>query len=190
MKLLIPKLRILDIDIENRPLSYMGNDFTTGEPTVYAASFGVDEPCHVWILGVHEPEQMLAGLMDLFDKADMITGHYIRAHDLPYINGALLDYDMPPINPILTSDTKLDLMYTKGISCSQESLSGMLGIPLPKVHMTQENWRQANRLVHPEYAKARCTADVRQHQLLRARLLELHMLGAPQIWTPERHAKK
>src|SRR5262245_59473495 len=43
--------RVLDFDIENRPLSYLGQDFTTSEVTAIAASFGRKEKMHVWLLG-------------------------------------------------------------------------------------------------------------------------------------------
>jgi len=37
------KFRILDFDIESRPLSYMGHDFTTSEITVIACKFLDDD---------------------------------------------------------------------------------------------------------------------------------------------------
>lgn len=176
------ELAILDFDIENRPLTYLGMDFTTAEITAIAAGFGPDEDVFCWLLGRDDPELMLDEFRAMYDAADMVTGHYIRKHDLPIINGAMLEYGMAPLGPKLTCDTKLDLVGIKGISQSQESLGGLLGIAAPKVHMTQTSWRSANRLEGIELAETRCIADVRQHQLMREELARRGMLRAPQMW--------
>jgi hypothetical protein len=127
---------------------------------------------------------MLTLFREAYDQADMVTGHYIRKHDLPIINGALMEYSLPPLGDKLTEDTKLDLIKRKDLSASQESLSATLGVPAPKVHMDQHSWREANRLT-PEglkKTKERVTGDVIQHKLLRARLHELGMLHGPKVW--------
>lgn len=183
MKFRLPVQRVLDFDIENRPLSYLGQDFTTSEVTAIAASFGQDEPMFCWLLGVDDPTDMLREFRAMYDQADMVTGHYIRKHDLPIINGAMLELGLPPLGEKLTQDTMLDLKSIKGVSKSQESLSAMLGTDAPKVHMTQADWRSANRLENLQAAKRRVTGDVRQHQQLRLRLLELGYLRAPSRWS-------
>lgn len=177
--------RVLDFDIENRPLSYLGQDFTTAEITAIAASFGPREPMHCWLLGIHEPVEILEEFRALYDQADMVTGHYIRNHDLPIINGAMLEYGLKPLGPKLTSDTKNDLVASKGVSRSQESISEMLGIELPKIGMSQGMWRSANRLERLDLTERRVTGDVRQHQAMRAKLLELEMLKPPKLWSAE-----
>lgn len=179
-------LRILDFDIENRPLSYLGHDYTTAEVTAIAASFGPKEPMHCWLLGQDEPRDMLLEFVSLYNQADVVTGHYIRRHDLPIINGALLEYQLPPLEAKKVSDTKTDLLRTSDISASQESLSGMLGVKAPKIHMTQPEWRAANRLERLDLTKKRVSGDVRQHQQLRQRLVDLGMLGSPRWWRPSR----
>ena len=45
------KLKILDFDIENRPLSYGGQDFTFSDITAIAASWINENKVHVWALG-------------------------------------------------------------------------------------------------------------------------------------------
>lgn len=176
-------LRVLDFDIENRPLSYLGGDFTTAEITAIAASFGTGD-MHCWLLGRDDPVDILEGFRALYNEADIVTGHYIRRHDLPIINGAMLEYGLAPLTAKLCSDTKMDMLTMHDISRSQESIAGMLGIEAPKVHMTQPMWRAANRLEHIEYAEKRVTADVRQHQAMRKKLIELRMLRAPRMWIP------
>lgn len=175
--------RVLDFDIENRPLTYLGQDFTTAEITAIAASFGSDEPVKVWLLGRDDPRQMHDEFLAMYMDADVVTGHYIRMHDLPIINGARLEMGLRPLPQKLTCDTKMDLVSVSGVSKSQESLADMLGVPAHKVHMPQVAWRAANRLEHVELAEERVISDVRQHQLLRLRLLELGMLRAPRQWS-------
>lgn len=179
-------LQVLDFDIENRPLSYLGQDFTTADITAIAASWVGEKKVHVWLLGEVTTEEMLAGFVDLFDKASLVTGHYIRKHDLPIINGALIEHGLPSLGPKLSSDTKLDLVKRSGVSASQESLADMLGVAAPKVQMNQKKWRSANRLTAAGIAETRkrVVGDIRQHKELRSELLERGLLGAPRMWRP------
>jgi hypothetical protein len=176
------KQRILDFDIENRPLTYIGNDFTTAEITAIAASWVGSSEIQTWLLGRDDPFDMLCAFCKLYDAADVVTGHYIRKHDLPIINGAMLEIGLRPLSPKLASDTKLDLIVRAGVSASQESLSGLLGLPASKFHMTQTMWRQANRLEALELTKRRVAGDVKQHKLLREELIALGWLGPPKMW--------
>lgn len=178
------KLRILDFDIENRPLTYLGQDFTTSDITAIAASFGVRKPCKVWLLGRDPVLEMLDGFVEMYDQADIVTGHYIIKHDLPIINGALMEYDRPTLKPKLVCDTKIHMIRRSGISASQEAIAGMLNVSAPKVHMTQTDWRRANRLEQVELAENRVVGDVRQHQKMRLAMLKAGMLRAPRMWWP------
>lgn len=179
-------LRILDFDIENRPLTYLGGDFTTAEITAIACSLGSRYQVKCWLLGRDEPKAMLEAFRHEYEKADVVTGHYIRRHDLPIINGALMEYGLPLLTPKLTSDTKLDCLKAKDLSRSQESLAAMLGVKAPKVHVTQPEWRAANRLEPDSLAitEARVIGDVRQHQQLREAMIRQGMLGPPKMWRP------
>jgi hypothetical protein len=178
-------MRVLDFDIENRPLTYLGSDFTTAEVTAIAWAW-VDQPrdVTVYLLGDTELPDILSAFLSVYHLADMVTGHFIRGHDLPMINGALKEMHMPLLPDKLTQDTKLDQVRSKGISLSQESLAGMLGLAEPKVHMTQTRWRAANRLTQDglREVRQRVVGDVRQHIATRQRLLELGYLTAPKIW--------
>lgn len=180
-------LRILDFDIENRPLSYLGSDFTTSEITAIAWAF-TDKPKQVrsWVLeiGGVAPDEGLRLFLAAYNAADIVTGHYILGHDLPIINGALLEYGMEPLGDKLVSDTKVDLVSRKGVSASQESIGGMLQLMSPKEHMDQYIWRQSNRLTPwgVRETKRRVIGDVRQHMEMRARLVELGWLKPPRPW--------
>jgi len=184
MRFDIRPYKVLDFDIENRPLSYWFDGQCTAEITAIAASFGPDEIVRVWLLGQDEPVTILESFRRMYDAADVVTGHYIRKHDLPIINGAMLEYGLPPLGPKMTSDTKLDLVKIKDMSLSQESLGAMYGLSQPKVHMTQDDWRKANRLQRIDLTRKRVVADVRQHQMLRMTLINQGMLSAPQMWEP------
>lgn len=181
------KLRILDFDIENRPLAYLGQDYTTAEITAIAACWDRQpKTMVVWLLGRDDPKAMLEGFHTLYDQADMVTGHYIRKHDLPIINGAMLEHGLRPLDMKLTCDTKLDLIAHLYLSASQENLCESLGIPAAKVHMSNARWREANRLTDKglELTRRRAVGDVLQHMALRRKLIELGSLSAPKAWRP------
>jgi hypothetical protein len=182
------KLKILDFDIENRPLAYLGQDFTTSEITAIAACF-VGEPrtMQCWLLGQDEPLAMLELFRKMYNEADMVTGHYIRMHDLPKVNGSLIENGREPLADKLTCDTKLDLVrHGNEISASQENLCTMLGIPAPKSHMSNAMWREANRLTPKglKFTRDRAVGDVIQHMALRKALIERDLLGPPKVWRP------
>jgi hypothetical protein len=183
----MPKLCVLDFDIENRPLAYMGEDYTSGEITAIAACWhGKPKTMKVWLLGRDNPVDMLQEFRVLYDQADMVTGHYIRGHDLPVISGALIEHGLLPLAEKLTCDTKLDLVKHKHLSASQENLSISVGIPAGKVHMSNAEWREANRLT-PEGLKlteARAAGDVIQHMQLRDILVKRNLLRPPKVWRP------
>ena len=177
--------RVLDFDIENRPLSYLGSDFTTAEITAIAWAW-VDRPEDVTcvLLGIDEPVAMLQRFVTAYNQADMVTGHYITGHDLGHINAALMEYQLPTLGDKLVQDTKTQLVRRKGMSGSQENLAAMLLLEHDKVKMNQIKWRAANRLTPEGLAltRERVCGDVQQHIELRARLLALGYLSAPIMW--------
>jgi hypothetical protein len=178
-------LRILDFDIENRPLSYLGSDFTTGEVTAIAWAW-TDQPKDVTVhlLGETDLRTILLAFIEVYAKADMVTGHYITGHDLPMLNGALMEEQLPALGDKLVQDTKTDLVRAKGISRSQESLGAMFRLEQPKVQMNQSKWRAANRLT-PEglqLVRERVVGDVQQHMSMRTALDALGYLSPPKMW--------
>lgn len=179
-------LRILDFDSECRPLAYLGPDYTSGEVTAIAASWYGEDKVWVRLLGRHSAEEMLRGFLDLYDKADIVTGHYIRKHDLPVLNGALLEHGLPMLGAKMTSDTYTDINKAKYLSLSQESLGAMYGLSHRKEHMNQPQWREANRMTPKglRETRRRVAGDVRQHKALRERLIEAGALGPPRLWRP------
>lgn len=181
------KARVLDWDLENRPLSYLAEDYTTAEITAISWAW-MDRPnkVHVRTLTTDPASLslMLTEFWEQYHEADVLVGHYIRKHDLPVFNGACLEVGLPPLAPKLVVDTKLDMPHSKYMSLSQESLAGMLGLTRPKVHMTQTEWRAANRLTPEglELTIKRCTGDVKQNIQLYKELKKRGWLGAPRLW--------
>lgn len=179
-------LRILDFDIENRPLSYWVKDRPTAEITSIAYGW-TDTPDDIecWLLGRDDPVRMLRTFSEVYNMADMVVGHYIRGHDLKIINAALVENGLPPLGPKLTQDTCLDLVKWADLPKSQENLIAILGIDGGKYHMTQADWREANRLTPTgvDKTKERVTSDVRQNMKLREVLLERKLLKPPRVWT-------
>jgi len=180
--------RILDFDIENRPLSYWYDGRCTAEVTAIAWRWvGVEnEATRCYLLGSHSAEEMLLAFRAAYDEADMVTGHFIRRHDLPIVNGALLEHGLPQLGSKLTSDTKLDLVRFSDLAKSQEALGAMLGLEHAKVGMSQTDWRDGNRLTQTGILRTRerVVGDVEQHVELRAALIARDMLGAPRWWHP------
>jgi hypothetical protein len=180
-------VKVLDFDIENRPLSYWYDGNPTAEVTAIAASWIGDDHVHCWLLTKSDDTlPMLEGFMELYNQADIVTGHYIRKHDLPILNGAMMEHELPTMQPKYTQDTKMDLIKRGGLSMSQEALSAMFGIDAEKVHMTQQMWRDANRLTKEglELTKQRVVGDIIQHKQLREELLRRGLLKAPRLWRP------
>jgi hypothetical protein len=182
------RLRVLDFDIENRPLSYLGQDYTTAEITAIAWCWvGAPKTLECVLLGRESPVEMLELFGEAYDEADVVTGHFLRMHDLPIINGAMVEHGLVCLAPKLTCDTKLDLVkHGHVISASQENLAETLGVTKPKIHMNTPRWREANRLTDAGLALTakRVMGDVVQHMALRKRLIELDLLKPPKTWRP------
>jgi hypothetical protein len=189
------ELQVLDFDLENRPLSYLGNDWTSAEITAIGWSLVGEEKVHTLLLQadgtylfdgkVSMPaKDALAHFRSRLEAADVVTGHYIIKHDLPILNGAFMELGIPPLGELLVQDTKLHLVRRKDLSASQENLASLFGLEEAKHHMTQTEWRTANRLTKAGLAasRKRVVDDVKQHKALRAELLKRGLLKAPSVW--------
>lgn len=178
-------LRVLDLDVEARPLHWIAADYVSKEITAMAWAW-TDQPEDVtcFLLGEIDPVAMLQAFRAAYDQADLVTGHFIRGYDLPMINGALMEYQLPALGDKLAHDTKIDLVRRAGLSVSQENLGAMLRLEHQKVQMNQARWRSANRLEPEgrEAARERVIGDVRQHIELRRELQSLGYLSPPKLW--------
>jgi hypothetical protein len=182
------KHRILDFDIECRPMAWYGGDFVTRQPTVIAARF-IDDDISNTLISVLTPLQDSIDFSEfkkMYDEAGIVTGHFIRGYDLSTLNWCCVKTGLGPLSPKLTQDTKLDLLKFQGMSKSQENLAAYLGVKAPKVSMSVPQWELANSLTPKgiDLAVDRCVGDVDQHIELRAKLLELDALGPMKEWDP------
>lgn len=178
-------LRILDFDLECRPLHWYGMDYVSKEITAIGAKWiGIDLDPYVWLLGDWTTEEMISEFLQMYEEADMVVGHYIRGYDLPTLAGAMLEFELGVLDDKLAHDTKLDLIKFEGLSKSQENLASTLGLSKPKVDMNQAKWRTANRLEKEglNLAYERVCGDVEQNIELRAELLRRGLLGPPKVW--------
>lgn len=189
MKFTGEPLRWLDFDVECRPISYLGQDYTTGQITAIASCWVVDgEPSDLDVRVLTKDERsygrMIKWFLDRYNQADGVTGHYIRGFDLSVVNGALLDLKLPPLSDKLTHDTKSDMLKRKYMSVSQENLGELFGLDAPKVLMNTPRWRLANRLTTEGVllTEERCVGDVVQHVELRNALMDAGWLGSPRVW--------
>lgn len=185
--------RVLDFDIENRPLTYWAPDNPTAEITSISSCWvGDHDSAEVLLLGEIDGPEILERFVARYNEADIVTGHYIRKHDLPIINGALYELGLPLLVPKMTSDTKLDMFKKADIPATQEFLLETLdpqcplGIPLEKFHMSQTDWREANRLTPNGLAltRRRVSSDVHAHIHLREAMLAKGWLRSPKVWSP------
>lgn len=191
----IRALKILDFDCECRPMAFYGGDWVTKELTAIAWRF-VDEPedsAGVWLL---KPSKTLAShdakkrkglekFVKAYNKADIVTGHYIRGFDLPLVNGALIRSGLPPLAPKMAHDTKGDLIRLGGMSKSQQNLGATVQLDHDKESMNTYLWETANALVQEgiRETRRRVVGDVQQHVEFREELLSRGALMPPQVWT-------
>lgn len=187
------KLRVLDFDVECRPLAWYGGDFVTKQPTAIAWTWVGETryPTCAWIgasdrssLVLEEEAAMLEDFRKAYDAADVVTGHFIRGFDLPLLNGACDRLGLPPLASKHAQDTKYDYMAAQGISKSMENLGAMYELKHPKVQMNTATWAAGNMLL-PHGIKmtiARVVGDVKEHVELRAEMLRRGVLGPGTVY--------
>lgn len=189
------RVRILDFDVECRPLAWYGGDFVTKQPTAIAWKFiGERGKVEVEVIGesdrssrvLDEERFMLEAFCAAYDEADIVTGHYIRGFDLPVINGACMRLGLPLLGAKDVQDTKTDLVRAQGLSKSLENLGAMFELKHPKVAMNTATWGAANMLLPHGIAatRKRVVGDVREHIELRQRMVDERYLSQATSWSP------
>jgi hypothetical protein len=181
------RLRILDFDSECRPMHYSEWRAESQITAIAWSWVGRDNVrCEVLEQDLSNERSMLEAFLEDFNAADIVTGHYLRKHDLPLINDHCIRLGLPLLKPVLVSDTMADLPKIKGLGKSQENLSVTFALDAEKHHMTGAQWRVANALDAAGRASARrrVVDDVLQNKQLRVALLERGLLRAPQTWRP------
>lgn len=181
-----PALRVLDFDTECRPMHY-SEWRAESQITGIAWSWIGEDTVHCEILkqDLSNEREMLERFLEAYEAADIVTGHYIRRHDLPLLSDHALRAELP-FGEKLTQDTKLDLKAARGLGQSQDNLSVMLKLDAVKHHMAGADWRIANALTPEGRAGTakRVIDDVIQHKQLREELLRRGALKPPKAWRP------
>lgn len=169
----VPDRLILDFDSECRPMHYAE---WRPESQITAIAWA-------WVQAGHEPagisynvleqdlsneREMLEQFLKVYDKADVVMGHYILRHDLPLINDHCIRLGLLPISERggkWVIDTKIHAPQIKALGMSQDNLSVMLNLSNAKHHMSGADWRVANSLTPEGKADSveRVTSDVRQN---------------------------
>lgn len=189
-------VRILDFDVECRPMAWYGGDWVTKEITAIAWRF-VDEPedsTRVWLLTpsrtwaehIAKRRRGMEEFLAAYNEAGMVTGHYIRGFDLPLLNATCMRLGLPALAPKLTHDTKGDLVRMSGLSKSQENLGAYFDLKHEKQKMNTHLWEIGNSLVVEgrRETERRVVGDVNQHIEFRADLLERGALqDATTVWS-------
>jgi DNA polymerase elongation subunit (family B) len=193
------RVRILDFDIEVRPMAFYGGDFVTKQPTAIAWKWiGERSRVEVRLVGesfdtrqtMAEEVALLEEFRQVYLEADIVTGHYIRGFDLPVLNARMMRHGLPMLETRLAQDTKGDLAKAHGVSKSQENLGAMFELRHPKVGMNTTKWELGNALTSEGLAETRkrVVGDVRQHIEMRRVMLERGYLAPrPKAWSPGAH---
>ncbi|MEO7397741.1 MAG: hypothetical protein ABIW84_04180 [Ilumatobacteraceae bacterium] len=180
--------KILDFDLESRPLHFWYDGKCTAEITCAAWAW-IDHPHDVQVEALTtDPESaypMLERFVEAYNEADMVVGHNIRDFDLPLLNAAMIELDLPLLKTKLTHDTKNDFVKRRDLGISQEALGQMMLGTNEKHHLTQGDWREANRLTPAGVAstKERAIRDVQQNMHMYAELRSRGLLKAPRLWS-------
>lgn len=181
------ELRVLNFDTECRPMHYSEFRAESQMTGVAWSWIGSDKVhCRVLKQNLSNERAILVEFMDAFNEADMVTGHYLRKHDLPLLVDHCIRLEVPLPSSVLVQDTMLDMVSVKGLGKSQENLAHTFGLAAEKHHMCGASWRIANQLTREGRAgtKTRVVSDVIQNKQLRAELLERGLLKAPKRWCP------
>ncbi len=180
------RLRILDFDTECRPMHY--SEWRAESQMTGIAWSWVGEDfvqCLVLNQNLANERHMLLAFLAALDQADIVTGHYIRKHDLPLVVDHCVRAGLPLPKAVLTQDT-MDMVSIKGLGKSQENLATTFGLAAEKHHMCGSSWRTANSLSREGQAgtRKRVVDDVIQHKALREELIARNMLRPPRPWRP------
>jgi hypothetical protein len=190
--------RVLDFDVECRPLAWYGGDWVTKQPTAIAWKWvGSDGPPEVMVIGesdrsslvLEEEAAMLLAFKEAYDQADMVTGHYIRGFDLPTLQGAFMRLGLPLLGDKDTHCTKEDLLKVSGVSKSMENLGATFELEHPKIPMNTAKWAAGNMLLPHgiEMTRERVLGDVEEHLELRQMMLDRGYIGPVKEWKASNH---
>jgi hypothetical protein len=178
---------VLYFDLECRPGHWIGGDYVSKIITAAAWSWNDEDEVQVRTHFEMSTAGIASTLAQEIADCDLVVGHYIRGFDLPLLNGELLRSGHDPLEPVMSHDTKLDMMPAHGRSKSQENLAAQLGLDEQKVKVTLPEWEAFNSKDVSGYDRVfdRVKDDVIQNRALRKALLSIGWIGPPQMWRPK-----
>ena len=175
--------RILCFDIENKPGTYGGGDWTFPKVTAIAAQFLDEDRVHSWWLNRSNVENMrnvVGQFREMWDASTAVMGHNIKRHDVKILNGLMVSLGLPILEPRRMIDTYLDQPRLAGLSRSLENLAHRWNAPVEKLHMSEADWEAAYDGIPwaVEKMRHRCESDVQLNLWLYRELLRRHLLAA------------
>jgi hypothetical protein len=178
MKYGVDATRRLHFDCECRPGAWIGGDYVSRSLTAIAWQFADEDKVHSVILSRRDKDthRLLEAFLPVYNKADVVSGHFIRGFDLPLLAHECQDNQMPLLEEKLSVDTKLDLVRGIGGSKSQENLSAQYELAHPKIGMSVPEWESFNLWLSEAGTAAvleRVIGDVDQHVELYSKLQSL-----------------
>jgi hypothetical protein len=117
--------------------------------------------CEVLEQDLSNERSMLERFLEAYNAAGIVTGHYLRPHDLPLLNDHCMRLGFPLLKPVLVSDTMLDLPKVNGLGKSQENLAQTFGVEAGKHHMGGHRWRSGE---HARPGRPRRRAQARDRR--------------------------
>lgn len=176
-------LRIWAFDVEARPGPWIGGDFVTKHLLSIAGGY---EDGDIEYLAPGFSKRALSRFVKPLRDGILVVTHNGPRYDLPFLNGTLIRYDLPPLGPVLVSDTYAHLLKRgRAFSASLGNLAGRFDISA-KGHMSEPDWDAVYRGERWALDKLKDynIGDVRSTLQLRRELVARGLLRPPRVWRP------
>ncbi len=174
--------RILDWDLESRAIGFADPEWVPQEVTAIAWSWiGEEHVSYATLLD--GADYMFGAFLDSYKQADVITGHNMLRFDLPVLQADLLRSGFRKLTAIRVQDT-IRIVKTKGFKKGQDNISSLLKNPIPKHSLNWQEWREAYEESDWRTVVDRVCDDVRQHKIMRERMIAKGWLKPTVVWSP------
>ena len=181
----LSKRRVFAFDVEARPGPWAGSDFTFRNMLSLAGRYE-DMVTTVYLAPGFNAKDLERFVAPLREGALVVT-HNGPRYDLPFLNGTLIKNGLRPLGRLLISDTYAHFPKRgQAFSASLGNLAQRFEVDHQKGHMSEVDWDGAyhGRPEALEKLKVYNVGDVNTTLDLRAKLLELGLLGPPRTWHP------